>query len=73
MSFPELTAIQWYILLGVLALFILLSFLAIRDALRRKFPKEFEHLIWIQTVCLLPFVGPLIYFVFARRRGEKIR
>lgn len=73
MSFDALTPEQWYLLLGVVGLFALISMAAIYDGFKREFPSTNEKLAWLQAAVLVPFLGGLAYFIFGRKRGKKIR
>ncbi|MDQ2180446.1 PLDc N-terminal domain-containing protein [Marinifilum sp. D714] len=56
------------ILFSLLAL--LLPLIAIIDILRSEFTNN-NKLIWVLVVLLLPFFGPILYFIFGLK--QKIR
>ena len=55
------------ILIG--AAFWLLTCIAVFDIARKDFGGLEKKVSW-GFVCLVPFIGPLIYFLFGARRGK---
>ncbi|EPR42261.1 hypothetical protein dsx2_0188 [Desulfovibrio sp. X2] len=61
----------WGVVLGVLALFVLMTWWAIRDAFARDFDSTNEKMFWVQICTIIPFLGVLAYVGIGRKRGRK--
>lgn len=69
---PELTAVQWAMVVGIAGLFLIITWWAIWDAFKREFKSTGEKMAWIQVAVLIPFLGGLTYLFLGKRRGKKI-
>ena len=58
------------LVLGIAALSLALTMLAMVDLIKRDFPSIKTKFLW-HFVALIPLVGWLIYFVFGRKQGQK--
>ena len=54
--------------LGIAALSLALTMLALVDIIKKDFPSAKVKFLW-HFVALVPVVGWLIYFIFGRRQG----
>lgn len=50
---------------------VLLPIIALIGIVKNDFPGSNDKLIWILITLLLPFFGPLLYFVFGRPKRLK--
>ncbi|WP_096431612.1 PLDc N-terminal domain-containing protein [Labilibaculum antarcticum] len=64
------SAIGMIVMLLIFALAFLLPLLALLDVLRNEFTNS-NKLIWILIVLLLPFIGPIIYFIIGSKQKIK--
>ncbi len=55
--------------LGIAALSLALTMLALVDIIKKDFPSAKAKFLW-HFVALIPVVGWLIYFIFGRRQGS---
>lgn len=60
----------WYLVVGTIACFAALSLWCINDAFHRNFPTVNERFAWF-FVAQVPFLGPMAYLLWGRRRGQK--
>lgn len=61
---------QIILILIVILFFALLPIVAIIDIVKHDF-KNNDKLIWVLVTLLLPFLGPLLYFVIGRKSRLK--
>ena len=57
-------------IIGIGILFLLLTWLAIFDVARKDFGTTAKKVAW-GVVALIPFIGPIVYFVIGYRIGKK--
>ena len=69
---PALAPSQWYAILGIVGLFLVISLYAIWDAFHRDFGSSNAKFGWIQLAVMVPFLGGLAYLIFGRKRGRRI-
>ncbi len=50
--------------------FLILTWLAILDISRREFSGPNLKLIWGMVVCMVPFLGVIMYLIIGRRTGS---
>ena len=55
-------------LIPLLVVEIVLLFVAIIDLDRRKYVTGNNKLVWVLVVVIIGIIGPVIYFVFGRRK-----
>ena len=55
-------------LIPLLVLEIVLLFVAIIDLDRRKYVTGNNKLVWVLVIVVVGIIGPVIYFVFGRRK-----
>ena len=55
-------------LVPVLVLEIVLLFVAIIDLDRRRYVTGGNKLVWVLVIVIISIIGPVIYFVFGRRK-----
>lgn len=58
------------IVIGVGVFFLILTWLAVFDVARKDFGTTGKKILW-GLVALIPFIGPLVYFVIGFRIGKK--
>ena len=58
------------IVIGVGVFFLILTWLAVFDIARKDFGALWKKIVW-GLVALVPFIGPLVYFVIGFRIGKK--
>lgn len=61
----------WYGIIGVVGVFVAMTWWSLRDAFAREFASTNEKMLWIQLVTIIPFLGVLAYVAFGRKRGRK--
>lgn len=67
----NLTTVEITIVLSILFLPIFLWVFAIIDLFRREFKDQSNKIIWALIILLIPFFGPVSYFLFGRKGGVK--
>jgi uncharacterized membrane protein YhaH (DUF805 family) len=63
-----LSVVSFFIGIGVL--FFLATFGAVIDIARKDFGGIEKKALWA-FITLIPFIGPVVYFVFGFRKGKK--
>ena len=58
------------IVIGVGVFFLILTWLAVFDVARKDFGTTTKKILW-GVVALIPFLGPVIYFIVGFRIGKK--
>ncbi len=66
-----LPSFTWALILGVVGIFVLMTWWAIRDAFARDFGSSNEKMFWVQICTVVPFLGVLAYVIIGRKRGRK--
>lgn len=61
----------WAMLIGVVGVFVLMTWWAIHDALARDFDSSNEKMFWVQICTVVPFLGVLAYVIIGRKRGRR--
>ena len=62
---PDISLILWMIFLFLLPVLIVI---ALVSALRSNFIDTTTKLIWVLVIILLPFFGPILYFIIGRKQ-----
>jgi cytochrome bd-type quinol oxidase subunit 1 len=57
-------------IIGVGVLFLLFTWLAVFDVARKDFGTKWKQVMW-GFIALIPFIGPVIYFIIGYRVGKK--
>jgi TctA family transporter len=60
-------------LIPVLVLEVVLLFIAIIDLDRREHVTGNNKLIWVLVIVLIGIIGPVIYFVFGRKKKSAVK
>lgn len=60
---------KFYIIIGIGTLFLLLTWMAFLDIVRKDFGSFEKKLIWGVIVCI-PFIGVTLYLIFGFRKGK---
>ena len=71
---PEVVAGIGALFLGVFGVFVLgcgFWIIALVDILKSEFKDSSNKLIWILVTLLLPFLGPILYFLVGRKQIKK--
>jgi hypothetical protein len=58
-----------YIIIGIGTLFLLLTWMAFIDIVRKDFGSMEKKLIW-GVVAFIPFIGVTLYLIFGFRKGK---
>ncbi|WP_243546426.1 PLD nuclease N-terminal domain-containing protein [Pseudodesulfovibrio tunisiensis] len=69
-DFSALTAQQWTVILGVVAVCFGLSAFCILDVWKRQFESSNEKALWMQMCIFIPILGALAYLFVGRKRGS---
>lgn len=59
------------LIVGGAAVFVLMTWWALRDAFARDFGSSNEKMFWVQVCTVVPFLGVLAYIFIGRKRGRK--
>jgi hypothetical protein len=62
---PEMSLILWVLFMILIPV---LTVLALISALRSNFSDSTTKLIWVIVIIMVPFFGPIIYFIIGRRQ-----
>ena len=62
---PDISLILWMFFLFLLPVLIVI---ALVSALRSNFSDTTTKLIWVLVIILLPFFGPILYFIIGRKQ-----
>lgn len=60
-------------LIAAMLLPMLVTLLALIDAIRSDFAKDINKLIWILVIICVPFVGALLYFFLGRSQKVQLK
>ncbi len=69
----QVTPMQWALVLGIVAIFLTISFISIWDAFHKEFNSVNEKVAWIQICIFIPVLGGIAYLLIGKRRGKKIK
>lgn len=60
-------------LIAVMLLPMLVTLLALIDAIRSDFVKDINKLIWIFVIICVPFIGSVLYFFLGRSQKVQLK
>jgi len=66
---PNIEFLLWTIFI---ALIIVLPLVALFNVLKSSFKDSTTKLMWVLIILLLPFAGPIFYFVIGRKQRIKV-
>ncbi len=67
----SLPSYGWAVIVGIVGIFVLMTWWAIRDTFARDFDSSNEKMFWVQICTVVPFIGVLAYIFIGRKRGRK--
>lgn len=64
----ESVLIDWKLLLPLILIYLMLTIAAIYDWLKAGDNVRGNRWVWLAVIVIISTVGPIIYFIFGRRR-----
>ena len=61
-------AISLFLIVAIVAVFLLLTVFALVDIVRSKFEGNHTKLIWVIVVIFVHLLGPILYFTIGRKQ-----